>query len=260
MGELADLGMSADAEINAKGVIVQHDACEKDVIAACHAEILKQLEHMLTLPKTMAESMRWTGRHFLPFSTLPGFTVTREPELRRDVLLPISSPVEAVLKATLSGNVGSILLNTVGRDAELCSFSAIISEPGAQAQAIHSDADWNETAPRIITMFLALHDILDEAMGPTRFCPATHTPQCFPGERWLPATGTNVADRSSIWFALNAGDAVLMDSTLWHCGGANTSERRRMLLSVSFAESRQPVQEEQPCGKLRLSDFMGGVH
>ena len=32
----------------------------------------------------------------------------------------------------------------------------------------------------------------------------------------------------------NAGDAVLMDSATWHCGGANTSDAQRCVLTASF--------------------------
>ena len=37
---------------------------------------------------------------------------------------------------------------------------------------------------------------------------------------------------------LRAGGAVLMDSRLWHCGGANVSEERRTLLVATFLGSR----------------------
>ena len=38
-----------------------------------------------------------------------------------------------------------------------------------------------------------------------------------------------------------AGDAVLMDSRLWHCGGANASGRRRSLLFSSPASLLEPL-------------------
>ena len=51
---------------------------------------------------------------------------------------------------------------------------------------------------------------------------------------WTPPTEARAAERSSVWFELEAGDAVIMDHVLWHRGGANTSEQRRTLLAVSF--------------------------
>lgn len=35
---------------------------------------------------------------------------------------------------------------------------------------------------------------------------------------------------------MRAGDAALMDSRLWHSGGANSSSQRRCLLVVSFGD------------------------
>ena len=129
--------------------------------------------------------------------------------------------------------------------------------PGEDAD---DDADGlRKNATRMRSEFMGgEHDIDDEAMGPTRFWPETHAPRCFPGrtsssttsslaclpsvyllpdERWLPPTEARVAQRPpSCWFALSAGDAVLMDSLTWHCGGTNSSGRRRTLLSASFVE------------------------
>ena len=66
----------------------------------------------------------------------------------------------------------------LGRDAELRELQVIVSEPGAAAQDVHSDSNWG--TERLVTMFIALHDVLDERMGPTRFWPNTHAPRCFP--------------------------------------------------------------------------------
>ena len=107
-------------------------------------------------------------------------------------------------------------------------------------------------------MFLALHDIRDEAMGPTHFCPETHAPRCFPDERWRPPTESLAADKGLTWFEMHAGDAVLMDSLTWHCGGANTSERRRTLCAISFVEPTRTAcgQGGEAGARLRLCDFV----
>jgi len=160
--------------------------------------------------------------------------VWRPHRCSNDFTLPFSPSVEAVLRSVLAGEAGEALVSALTCDAELQELTAITSEPGATGQSIHSDDNWSATAPRRLTIFLALHNVVDEAMGPTRFYPGTHAPCCFPGERWLPPTAALAAERQSAWFELRAGDAVLMDSLTWHCGGANASEWRRTLLSASF--------------------------
>ena len=87
-------------------------------------------------------------------------------------------------------------------------------------------------------------------MGPTRFWPNTHAPRCFPGEVWRPPTELLAANLRSVWYALHAGDAVLMDACTWHRGGANTSGTRRSLLAASFVASDRS--DRVP----RLGDFV----
>ena len=89
-------------------------------------------------------------------------------------------------------------------------------------------------------------------MGPTRFWPNTHAPRCFPDQIWVPPTASLAAERRSVWYALRAGDAVLMDACTWHRGGANTSGIRRALLAASFVEASAADGERVP----RLGDFV----
>ena len=59
------------------------------------------------------------------------------------------------------------------------------------------------------------------------------------------------------WFELSAGDVILMDPHTWHCGGANTSEHRRTLLSWSFEEAPTPGGVGGDTGnELRLGDLL----
>ena len=221
--------MNAGLDVN--GVLVQQNVCPKEAVEICYAEVLEHLSMLLALPQTMAEMNRATGRHFLAFSVAKSFErPLREPEHRRDVLLPLSAPVKTVLEILLSGSTGDVVASAVGESAELCGLSAIVSDPGAIRQSIHSDAEWRVNSPRLVTIFLALHDILTEDLGPTKFVPKTHTPHCFTEGKWLPPTETLVAGRGgSTWFKLHAGDCVLMDST-----GNSSADRRRALLSISF--------------------------
>lgn len=276
-------------ELTSRGVCVQRRACGKDTILLCYDEAVANLARMLALPATMAE--RSLGRHFLSFSlTRSSKKNRREPKHRRDFAqLRISTGLEEVLKTLLSGPAGDILAQTIGVDAELCGLSVIVAEPSTDAQPLHADGTWSRDGPRIVTLFVALHDILDETQGATRFVPNTHEPACFPppatveetrrgtqellppgtssrpaagecqrGQQWVPPTEALVAARGgSTWFPLEAGDCVLFFSTTWHGGGANTSQGRRVLLSVSVLEtiSGGTRQEKNGGDQLYLGDF-----
>ena len=203
--------------------------------AACLAAGLDGLQRKLALPQTMAERMRGASlRHFVP--VWPACAAME--------------PMNAALRAALAGEAGALLVAALGRDAELREVQLIVSDPGAAAQDVHSDSNWSADAPRLVTMFVALHDLLDERMGPTYFWPNTHAPRCFPGGVWLSPTASLAAERRSVWYELRAGDAVLMDACTWHRGGANTSGSRRFLLAATF------VAAANGGGVPRLGDFV----
>lgn len=89
----------------------------------------------------------------------------------------------------------------------------------------------------IFTSLIALQDI-DADMGPTQVWPATHTMEhhCT---LWNNIGKLNNWEADKVFgiehkkMTLSCGDLVLYDSRVMHCGGANTSDRRRSVLCVS---------------------------
>ena len=244
------MSLFAEDALSRDGVVVTRAACPEVASAACAACLaagIDGLERKLALPQTMAERMRGVAlRHFVPVCTTASAAV-EEPTTRSEFQVPFTPCFAAALRAALAGEAGALLVAALGRDAELRELQVIVSEPGAAAQDVHSDSNWSADAPRLVTMFVALHDLLDERMGPTRFWPNTHAPP------WRPPTEALAAERRSVWYALRAGDAVLMDACTWHRGGANTSGTRRTLLAASFvASDRDAAGERVP----RLCDFV----
>lgn len=91
----------------------------------------------------------------------------------------------------------------------------------------------------IFTSLVALQDIESE-MGPTHVWPRTNTV-----EHHATLWGTSVSGKLSVEEAdeafkvehrkmnLRRGDLVLYDSRTMHCGGANSSDRRRSVLCIS---------------------------
>merc|ERR1711871_1098353 len=171
-GATNPITLEAPGDFAASGVCVQRSLCDKQVLELCFAEIVQGFDRMLALPGPMSASP--VCRHFMTIATSKKSIVIDEPLHRRDFRLPLSPAVESLLRAALSGNAGAILVDALGCDAELSALTVIRSEPGAVAQEWHSDYAWSETEPRHCTMFFALHDILEEDMGPTHFCPNTH--------------------------------------------------------------------------------------
>ena len=297
---------AAAAGLNARGVVCVRDACgsgpgARSLCADALAETQRALKEFLALPAPMSASGP-VERHFLRYTT--GMTPANASALpccthRRDFVVPLhGSRVEALLRAVLGtgqgGGVGDTLADAGvlgngkdgGANAELQELTVIVSEPGARAQPVHSDNTHSAAAadPRLVTVFIPLHDIPDHSLGPTRFWPETHAPACFRDGKWIPPDATAelgledtldggekrrvpVRDgaeksverkrKSTSFLPLRAGDAVLMDPLTWHCGGANATEaQQRTLVSMSW---RADGGSGSGGDCLRLGDFLGAT-
>merc|ERR1711920_711140 len=111
-----------------------------------------------------------------------------------------------------------------GLDAELWELGVVVSEPGAAKQPWHFDAPGR----CLFTAFVALQDIsLD--MGPTLFLPGTHTRSAHEVFMQQPEQFAGVEPAVAL---LSAGDAVLYDTVLLHCGGPNNSDKTRALMYI----------------------------
>ena len=115
-------------------------------------------------------------------------------------------------------------------------------------QVVHADAVWS-AAPLLLTAFVALQPVTRE-MGPTRFLPRTHsTPAPAATVRAADATQLpgppNARAPPSRVALLDCGDAALYDGRLLHCGGANRSDRRRLLFYLTFRSADAGSDEPQ---------------
>ena len=283
--------------LEGNGVCVKRNICDESLCKIFLIEANKAFARMLALPGTISStsSTSWPSgnRHFITIATSPHDSKTIEQmefSHRRDFRLPYSPLVESVLVRCLNSNesprclentnervnsrhnsrrsVGCILTEVLGENAELSALSIIRSEPGCAAQSFHSDSEYCDSNPRICTVFLVLHDILEETLGPTEFYANTSRPCHFENNIWVPPTPDNIqlklrshsnTSHTRLWFGpLYQGDAVLMDSCTWHRGGANTSSEVRTILAISFEEAESPLRgsKNRAEKRLKLCDFI----
>uniref|UniRef100_A0A7S2TLU8 Phytanoyl-CoA dioxygenase n=1 Tax=Lotharella oceanica TaxID=641309 RepID=A0A7S2TLU8_9EUKA len=218
-------------QLEQDGFVVLRGVLSPDAVKAAQARLASELDAAIRKgdEKSFARINNRKRRHDLRLSMAPG---------NRRLL-------EAILhssKATAQTYVG-----VLGRGATLVEFGVITSHPGAEAQDIHSDVEFDGDARCVFTTFVALQDI-SEDMGPTNIWPGTH--QAFFCEFYKPRM---LGPRDPYYWknkpklmTVNAGDAVLMDTRVMHCGGANSSKRERMLFHFSFETSG--VDKNAPSG------------
>jgi hypothetical protein len=173
-----------------------------------------------------------------------------EPEVeerRWDMRLPITHPLvrtalrELLLtpptergQAAAPSPLCAAFEALAGGDAELWETAAIMSAPGCPAQIVHADASWTPY-PLLLTAFVALQPVSRD-MGPTRFLPGTHT-TAAPAAVVATGDATGLGAKSpphSCVGLLDTGDAALYDGRMLHCGGANRSDKRRILFYLTF--------------------------
>lgn len=126
----------------------------------------------------------------------------------------------------------------------------------------------------IVSLFVALQPV-DPAMGPTRIVPASHNKASHlqleknaggshegdnedtSGDGNETARDVHFLSRKLVYCTCDVGDVVMMDSRLLHCGAANVSPRRRVLLYLSFIAEGAQHQSAYGSTLSLLSKYVG---
>jgi ectoine hydroxylase-related dioxygenase (phytanoyl-CoA dioxygenase family) len=122
------------------------------------------------------------------------------------------------------------------------SLSSITIEPGESAQPIHADDQLipldKPHAPTVCNTMWALTDFT-EANGATRVIPGSHL------RDHNPEFG---APYDSIAAEMPAGSVLVWHGSLWHGGGANTTDERRVGVAMNYCAGWIRQQENQQLG------------
>lgn len=176
------------------------------------------------------------GRDVYTTTRSTDFGNVDEPGKRWDMYLDYHATESAGGQA-FRGSMSSLLGDTAAplrlvfdelfdkRDASFYELAALISDRGAASQRVHPDTVHQPQCP-LYTCFVALQDT-DAAMGCTHFIKGSHTQGAHHSLRHTREDFLAAADYSQA--TLRKGDAVVMDSRLFHFGGANEARRRKLL-------------------------------
>ncbi|MSO79376.1 MAG: phytanoyl-CoA dioxygenase [Acidimicrobiia bacterium] len=122
------------------------------------------------------------------------------------------------------------------------SLSSISIDPGETAQPIHADDQLipldKPHAPTVCNSMWALTDYT-EANGATRIIPGTHLADASPDYG---------APYDSIPAEMSKGSVLVWHGSLWHGGGANTTDERRVGVAMNYCAGWIRQQENQQLG------------
>lgn len=148
---------------------------------------------------------------------------------------------EIYSRIPLHENVLPIVDGVLDSGCLVSSLSSIAILPGETAQPIHADDQLipipKPHPPTVCNTMWALTDFT-EANGATRLVPGTH-------KRENPEYGK---DYDSIAAEMTKGSVLVWNGSLWHGGGANRTDERRVGIAMNYCAGYIRQQENQQLG------------
>jgi ectoine hydroxylase-related dioxygenase (phytanoyl-CoA dioxygenase family) len=135
-----------------------------------------------------------------------------------------------------------VVEGVLDRGCLVSSLSSIAIGPGERAQPIHADDQVMPLAkPHVATVCNTMWALTDftEANGATRVVPGSHHAD------HSPEYGVH---HDSIPAEMPAGSVLVWHGSLWHGGGANTTDRRRAGIAMNYCAGWIRQQENQQLG------------
>jgi ectoine hydroxylase-related dioxygenase (phytanoyl-CoA dioxygenase family) len=139
-------------------------------------------------------------------------------------------------------NVLPVVESVLDRGCLVSSLSSISIDPGETAQPIHADDQLipitKPHVPVVCNTMWALTDFTEEN-GATRIIPGTHL---------APNDPDYFGTYDSIPAEMAAGSVLVWHGSLWHGGGANRSDARRVGVAMNYCAGYIRQQENQQLG------------
>jgi len=139
-------------------------------------------------------------------------------------------------------NVLPVVERVLDRGCLVSSLSSISIDPGETAQPIHADDQLIPIAkPHVATVCNSMWALTDftEENGATRLIPGTHLADASPsyGQHY-----------DSIPAEMRKGSVLIWHGSLWHGGGANRTDTRRVGVAMNYCAGWIRQQENQQLG------------
>jgi len=201
------------------GYTIVEDAIEPELIDALRRDLIRLEEFFRVEP---------AGNSFEGFHTLRVYN-----------LLAFGRIFELV---PVHRNVLPIVEQVLDPGCLISSLSSISIQPGEVAQPIHADDQLiplpKPHPPTVCNSMWALTDFTEDN-GATRVIPGSHLADTSPDYG---------APYDSMPAVMPAGSVLIWHGSLWHGGGANTSDETRMGLAMNYCAGYIRQQENQQLG------------
>lgn len=220
------------ATLRRDGVIRLPRLLSEDSCRTLREHVLQIQKDVYNLSQQQSSSPSSTTTPF--FDPLDYYGVEPGRNCRTDLLLPFDTQVQSDFSELLASTspLRHLFCECFPLSAPLYEVAAVITSPGSHRQTVHPDLPHKPDCP-LYVVFCALQDVTAD-MGPTSFLLGTQ-------EEPLPVGDDNldpVLQKADVVIStMKAGDVVVFDARILHCGNANSSDQTRALFNFSF---RQP--------------------
>jgi ectoine hydroxylase-related dioxygenase (phytanoyl-CoA dioxygenase family) len=205
--------------IERDGFTIVHDAIDAELVRELRA-MLDRLEHDLGVVPA--------GNSFEGASTWRIYNLLAHAPVFEKI--PVHPKVLPIVEGVLDNG------------CLVSSLSSVVIGPGETAQPIHADDQVmpldKPHAPTVCNTMWALTDFT-EANGATRIIPGSHRADSSPvyGQHY-----------DSIAAEMPAGSVLVWHGSLWHGGGANSTNQRRYGIAMNYCAGWVRQQENQQLG------------
>ena len=207
------------AEIAERGYTILEQVIEEDLLAALDDDLLRLERDLGIVPATNA----FEGAH-----TVRIYNLLAHGELYQRI--PVHPHVLPVVEQVLD------------RGCLISSLSSISIGPDETPQPVHSDDQLiplpKPHPPLVCNTMWAVTDFT-EANGATRLVPGSHLRDSSPDP---------MAHHDTIPAEMPRGSVLVWDGALWHGGGANATDRRRVGIAMNYCAGFIRQQENQQLG------------
>jgi ectoine hydroxylase-related dioxygenase (phytanoyl-CoA dioxygenase family) len=149
---------------------------------------------------------------------------------------------ELYTRIPMQENILNIVEKVLDRGCLVSSLSSIAILPGETKQPLHADDQLipipRPHVPLVCNSMWAITDFTEEN-GATRLVPGSH--------KWEKAPHVG-AKYESIQAVMPKGSVLVYNGSLWHGGGANRSDERRIGVAMNFCAGYIRQQENQQLG------------
>ena len=190
-------------------------------------KILDEVNHLESLMPKKGEMMKYYDTPFRQDSNNKSMIL-----IRIEKFIETSPYLESIVN---NASVHSLLRQLFGESALLLKEKINFKPPGAPPDLLHQDsqAGWDNYGSEFVSVLIAVEDS-NRSNACVEFDNSGYNINGLAGPLWTPLTSKDIPNAEMIPIETKAGDIILFNSYVPHGSEANTSDKRRCNIYLTY--------------------------